>query len=134
MATEELNAVRIDKWLWAARFFKTRALASDACEIGRIECNGQRAKASRVLHVGDKLKVKNEGGEYQIEVLLAAEARGSGAVAQTYYQESDESREMRQKLADERRELLKQGMLPEGKPTKQNRRQLDKLRGRIHRF
>jgi ribosome-associated heat shock protein Hsp15 len=134
MQLEALNSVRIDKWLWAARFFKTRALASEACELGRIECNGQRAKASRVLHTADKLKIKNEGGEYLVEVLLASEVRGSGAVAQTYYREGDESREMRQKLADERRELMKQGMLTDGKPSKQNRRQIEKLRGRIHRF
>jgi ribosome-associated heat shock protein Hsp15 len=134
MEPEPQNSVRIDKWLWASRFFKTRALASEACELGRIECNGQRAKASRVLHLGDKLKIKNEGGEYLVEVLLVSEMRGSGAVAQTYYSESNASRETRQKLADERRELMKQGMLTEGKPSKQNRRQIEKLRGRIHRF
>jgi ribosome-associated heat shock protein Hsp15 len=129
-----MDAVRIDKWLWAARFFKTRALASDACEMGRVEANGQRAKASRVLHAGDKLGVKNEGGEYQIEVLELTDMRGSGAVAATLYKESDESKALRAKVAEERREMMRQGMLPEGKPSKQNRRELEKLRGRIHRF
>jgi len=62
--------VRIDKWLWASRFFKTRALAARACELGRIECNGQKAKAAHEVRVGDLLKVKNEAGDFQLEILL----------------------------------------------------------------
>ena len=76
-----MTRVRMDKWLWAARFFKTRALASRACELGRIASNGQAAKAAREVRVGDLLQVKNDGGEFQVEVVLLSEMRGPAAVA-----------------------------------------------------
>jgi ribosome-associated heat shock protein Hsp15 len=115
--------VRIDKWLWAARFFKTRALASKACELGRIESNGQAAKPSRELKVGDHLRVKNESGEFQLEVLTLSEARGPAAVAQTLYRESDTSRELRLKLAEERKAMPRKE-----KPSKRDRRDIDRVR------
>ena len=93
------ESVRIDKWLWAARFFKTRSLASRACELGRIEANGQNVKPSREVRVGDLLRVKNDSGEFQIEVLLLSEMRGPAPVAQTLYRETEASRELRLKLA-----------------------------------
>ena len=80
-----MTCVRMDKWLWAARFFKTRSLAARACELGRIQSNGQRAKASREVRVGDLLQVKNDGGDFQVKVLLLSEVRGPAAVAQTLY-------------------------------------------------
>ncbi|HEY0796995.1 MAG TPA: RNA-binding S4 domain-containing protein [Acidisarcina sp.] len=126
--------VRMDKWLWAARFFKTRALAVGACELGRIESNGQRAKAAREVRVGDMLRVKNEGGEFVVQVLVAAEVRGPAAVAQTLYKETEESRVARVKAAEERKEMLRAGGLVEGKPSKRDRQELARLRGRIHRF
>jgi ribosome-associated heat shock protein Hsp15 len=129
-----MDSVRIDKWLWAARFFKTRGLASDACGIGRIEVNGQRAKASRDIRAGDMLRVTNEAGLFHVEVLRAAEMRGPAAVAQTYYKETDASRIERQRAADERKAMLAAGGVAEGRPTKQDRRQLKALRGRIHPF
>src|SRR5690348_9432041 len=98
-----MSRVRMDKWLWAARFFKTRSLASRACDLGRIASNGQPAKSSRDVHVGDLLQVKTAGGDFQVEVLLLSEMRGPASVAQTLYRETDESREMRRKLAEERR-------------------------------
>jgi len=94
-----MTSVRIDKWLWAARFFKTRSLAARACELGRIQSNGQPAKAARDVKIGDMLRVTNDGGEFQIEVLLLSEVRGPASVAQTLYRETDESRELRQKVA-----------------------------------
>src|SRR6202008_964720 len=100
-----MEGVRIDKWLWAARFFKTRALAAKACELGRILSNGQPAKASREVRPGDLLQVKNEGGDFQVEVLLLSEVRGPAAVAQTLYRETEASRELRLKLAEERKGL-----------------------------
>jgi ribosome-associated heat shock protein Hsp15 len=124
----------MDKWLWAARFFKTRALASDACELGRIESNGHRAKAAREVRVGDMLRVKSEAGEFMVEVLLLSEVRGPAAVAQTLYRETEESRELRLKLAEERKEMLRTGAITEGKPSKRDRQELNRLRGRIHRF
>jgi ribosome-associated heat shock protein Hsp15 len=126
--------MRIDKWLWAARFFKTRALASNACDLGRIEWNGQRAKPAREVRVGDRLRVRNEAGEFEVEVLLLSEIRGPAAVAQTLYRESEASRELRRKAAEERKALMQAGAVPEGRPSKRDRRQLNRLRGRIHRF
>jgi len=126
--------MRIDKWLWAARFFKTRALASKACELGRIESNGVRAKAAREVRVGDMLRVKNEAGDFHLEVLVLSEVRGPAAVAQTLYRETNESRELQVKAAEERKEMLRLGAVTEGKPSKRDRQELNRLRGRIHRF
>lgn len=126
--------MRIDKWLWAARFFKTRALASKACELGRIESNGLRAKAAREVRVGDMLRIKNEAGDFLVEALVLSEVRGPAAVAQTLYRETDESRELRLKAAEERKEMLRIGGVAEGKPSKRDRQELKRLRGRIHRF
>ena len=122
--------VRIDKWLWAARFFKTRSLASRACELGRIQSNGQQAKPAREVRAGDMLQVKTEGGDFQVEVLLLSEMRGPAAVAQTLYRETDASRELRVKQAEERKAMPHFIPLPQGKPSKRDRRKLDQFRGR----
>ena len=132
--SEAPTSVRIDKWLWAARFFKTRALASDACELGRIEANAMRAKASRIIHAGDKLRIKNEAGEFLIDILALSDTRGPAAVAQTLYRETDESRELRRQATEERKTLMDNGMITERRPSKQDRRKIASLRGRIHRF
>ena len=126
-----MTGVRMDKWLWAARFFKTRTLARRACDIGRIECNGQRAKAAREVRAGDLLQVKNEGGDFQVEVLALSEMRGPAAVAQTLYRETEASRELRLKLAEERKAMPDFERLREGKPSKRDRRQIDRLRRRV---
>ena len=86
-----MTFVRMDKWLWAARFFKTRSLAASACELGRIQSNGQPAKASRDVRVGDVLQVRDDGGDFQVQVLLLSELRGPAAVAQTLYRETEVS-------------------------------------------
>jgi ribosome-associated heat shock protein Hsp15 len=122
--------MRIDVWLWAARFFKTRPLAKRACELGRVRSNGQSAKAAREVRVGDQLRVTNEGGEFQVEVLLLSEVRGPAAVAQTLYRETDESRELRQKAAAERKAMREFEVLPEGRPSKRDRRHIIQFRGR----
>jgi ribosome-associated heat shock protein Hsp15 len=126
-----VDGVRIDKWLWAARFFKTRALASKACELGRIESNGQAVKASREVRVGDLLRVKNESGEFQVEVLGLSEMRGPAPVAQTLYRETEASRELRLKLAEERKAMPHFEASREGKPSKRDRRKIERLRGRV---
>jgi ribosome-associated heat shock protein Hsp15 len=126
-----MDRVRIDKWLWAARFFKTRALASRACELGRVECNGLKVKASRDVRVGDKLQVKTEGGDFNIDVLQLTALRGPASVAQTLYHESDESKEARRKAAEERKAMFDFDGVREPKPSKRNRRELDRLRGRL---
>ena len=125
-----MDRVRIDKWLWAARFFKTRSLAARACELGRIESHGQPAKAARDVRAGDLLKVKNDSGEFQVEVLALSEMRGPAAVAQTLYRETEASRELRLKLAEERKAMPHFEAFGEGRPSKRDRREIDRLRGR----
>ena len=125
-----MAGIRIDKWLWAARFFKTRSLAAKACELGRISSNDQPAKPSREIRVGDMLQVSNEGGEFQIEVLSLSEMRGPAAVAQTLYRETEASRQLRLKLAEDRKMMRQFEAVPDGKPSKRNRRELEWLRGR----
>ena len=126
-----MNRVRIDKWLWAARFFKTRALAARACELGRIESNELPAKPAREVRIGDMLRVKNDGGEFQVEVLQLSEIRGPAAVAQTLYRETEASRETRVKLAEERKAMPDFEAWREGKPSKRDRREIDRFRGRV---
>jgi ribosome-associated heat shock protein Hsp15 len=125
-----MTAVRMDKWLWAARFFKTRSLSARACELGRIESNGQPVKPSREVHVGDLLQVKNDSGVFQVEVLALSELRGPAPVARTLYRETEASVELRLKLAEERKAMPNFEVLREGKPSKRDRRQLSRLRGR----
>ncbi|MGP8244284.1 MAG: RNA-binding S4 domain-containing protein [Bryobacteraceae bacterium] len=123
--------VRIDKWLWAARFFKTRSLAGRACDLGRIGSNGQPAKASREVRIGDLLQVKNDGGDFQVEVLALSEMRGPAAVAQTLYRETEASRELRLKLAEERKAMPRFDAWRDGKPSKRDRREIGRFRGRV---
>ena len=125
-----MTSVRMDKWLLAARFFKTRALAARACELGRIQSNGQSAKAAREVRVGDMVRVTNDGGDFQVEVLLLSEMRGPASVAQTLYDETEVSRELRLKLAEERRALKQFEESPASKPSKRDRRRIIQFRGR----
>jgi ribosome-associated heat shock protein Hsp15 len=120
----------MDKWLWAARFFKTRSLAADACELGRIHSNGQQAKPSREVRVGDLLQIRNDSGDFQVEVLLLSEMRGPAAVAQTLYTETEASRALRLRLAEERKAMPHPEGLRESRPSKRDRRDLDRFRGR----
>ena len=123
--------MRLDKWLWAARFFKTRSLASKVCDLGRIHVNGHSVKPSREVRGGDSLQVRNDGGEFHIEVLALSEIRGPAAVAQALYRETDASREARLRLAEERRAMHQTDLDREGRPTKRDRREIEKLRDRI---
>jgi ribosome-associated heat shock protein Hsp15 len=125
-----MTGVRIDIWLWAARFFKTRALAKRACELGRIESNGQPAKPAREVRVGDRLRVTTEGGDYQVEVLLLSTVRGPASVARGLYFETEASRELRKKLADEQKAMKQFEELPAGRPSKRERRKIIQFRGR----
>jgi ribosome-associated heat shock protein Hsp15 len=125
-----MASVRIDKWLWAARFFKTRSLAARACELGRIQSNGQAAKPAREVRVGDMLQVTNDGGDFQVEVLGLSEVRGPASVAQTLYRETEASRELRLKVAAERRAMKQFEQLPAGRPDKRDRRRIIQFRGR----
>jgi ribosome-associated heat shock protein Hsp15 len=123
-----MDGVRMDKWLWAARFFKTRALAARACELGRVLSNGQPAKSAREVRIGDRLKVTKEGGDFQMDVLLLSEMRGPASVAQTLYRETEASRELRQKLAEERKLMPHFDAAPKGRPSKRDRRRIIQFR------
>ena len=125
-----MTSVRMDKWLWAARFFKTRALAVQACRLGRIQSNGQPVKASREIRAGDMLQVTNDTGDFQVEVLLLSEVRGPASVAQTLYRETEASRELRLKVAAERKAMKQFEELPAGRPSKRDRRKIIQFRGR----
>jgi ribosome-associated heat shock protein Hsp15 len=123
-----MTGVRIDKWLWAARFFKTRALASKACEVGRVQSNHQPAKAAREVKTGDMLQIKTEGGEFEIEVLALSEVRGPAAVAQTLYRETEASKELRLKAREERKVMMNYSPAPAGRPSKRDRRRIIQFR------
>lgn len=125
-----MDRVRIDKWLWAARFYKTRSLASHACDLGRIDCNGLKAKPAREVHTGDRLKIKNDSGEFEVEVMGLSEIRGPAPVAQGLYRETDASREARMRLIEERKAMPPVEAFREGRPSKRDRRLMGRLRGR----
>lgn len=126
LAPPGLSEVRLDKWLWAARFFKTRTLAARAIAQGRVEVNGTTAKASRDLHPGDRVSIREPAmGQREVEVLRLSDVRGPAPVAQSLYAETVQSQERRQQLAQARRlgvepALSRQG----GRPTKRERRAL----------
>jgi ribosome-associated heat shock protein Hsp15 len=125
-----MTTLRMDMWLWAARFFKTRTLAKKACELGRIQSNGQAAKAARDVRIGDKLCITNDGGDFDVEVLLLSDVRGPASVAHTLYLETEASREMRMKVAAEKKAARQFEILPEGRPSKRDRRRIIQFRGR----
>ena len=125
-----MDGVRMDAWLWAARFYKTRNLAKKACELGRIQTNGNLAKAAREVRVGNMLRVINEGGEFEIEVLGLSDMRGPAPEAQKLYRETEASKEMRQKAAAERRASREFEVLPPSRPSKRDRRRIIQFRGR----
>jgi ribosome-associated heat shock protein Hsp15 len=120
----------MDKWLWAARFFKTRSMAARACELGRFESHGQLAKPARDVKIGDMLRIKNDSGEFHVEVLALSEMRGPAPVARTLYRETQESQDLRAKMAEERKLLPVFERFREGKPSKKDRRVIDRFRGR----
>jgi ribosome-associated heat shock protein Hsp15 len=125
-----MDAVRIDKWLWAARFFKTRALASHACDLGRIQSNGVRAKPAREVRAGDRLHIENEGGIFEVEIVAVSEIRGPAAKAQALFSETEESRAARLRVVEERKAMQQFMPLPERRPTKRDRRRIIQFRGR----
>jgi len=123
-----MASVRMDKWLWAARFFKTRTLAARACELGRIQANKQAVKPAREVRVGEFLQIKTEGGEFEVEVLLLSEVRGPASVAQTLYRESEASRELRIRMAEIRKAGMSFNPGPTSRPSKRDRRRIIQFR------
>jgi ribosome-associated heat shock protein Hsp15 len=125
-----MTGIRMDAWLWAARFFKTRTLAKKSCDLGRTLSNGQVAKAAREVRVGDMLGISNDGGEFEIEVLGLSDVRGPASEAQKLYRETDASKELRAKVAAERRAAREFEVLPQGRPSKRDRKRIIQFRGR----
>ena len=125
-----MDGTRIDKWLWAARFFKTREMASKACEMSRIGSNGVRAKPAREVRVGDMLQIRNEAAEWEIEVLALSHQRGPAAIAQTLYRETEASAEARRKAAEDRRLLGPIAAISTGRPSKRDRRLIHSFSGK----
>ena len=128
--TEGPAAVRLDKWLWAARFFKTRALAVEAIAGGKVQVNGTRAKRSKPIHAGDGVRVRKGPYEYQLTVRVAGERRGSAKEAALLYEELEESRLARERLAEQHRAAANAFPASKGPPTKKERRDLDRLKRR----
>jgi ribosome-associated heat shock protein Hsp15 len=125
-----MTGIRMDAWLWAARFFKTRTLAKKSCDLGRILSNGLASKAAREVRVGDMLRITNDGGEFEVEVLGLSDVRGPASEAQKLYRETETSKELRAKVAAERRAAREFEVLPQGRPSKRDRRRIIQFRGR----
>jgi ribosome-associated heat shock protein Hsp15 len=123
-----MTGIRIDKWLWAARFFKTRTLAAQACELGRIQANHQPVKPSREVRVGEFLQIRTEGGDFEIEVQLLSDVRGPAPVAQSLYRETTESKEARRKAAEARKAMMHYTPAPAKRPSKRDRRKIHRFR------
>jgi len=121
-----MHAIRIDKWLWAARFFKTRTLATDAVDAGKVRVANERIKPAKTLKLGDTLQIDNGSTEWEVVVADLAESRGSAEQAQRLYQETPKSLAQRAKAADERRYFREPGTTLKGRPTKRDRRLIDK--------
>jgi ribosome-associated heat shock protein Hsp15 len=122
--------VRIDKWLWAARFYKTRGLSAEAIDGGKIEVNGERAKRSRLVGAGDRIRIWSGPYEHLVTVLGVSERRGSAPVAQALYEEDPESRKAREVMAAHVRAMNANTGYDSGRPTKKDRRDITRLKGR----
>ncbi len=118
------KSVRLDKWLWAARFFKTRPLASVAVSGGKVHLNGQRVKPGRSLHTGDVLQIQRAGFQYDVTVLALAERRGPASIAQTLYGESEASMKARAELRAQQKLAALASPQTAGRPNKQQRRHI----------
>jgi ribosome-associated heat shock protein Hsp15 len=125
-----MDQVRVDKWLWAARFFKTRSQATDAVAGGKVEVNGDTAKASKVVRTGDRVRLRLGPVEYRLVVTGIGERRGSAEDARALYEETPESIAERERVAAQRRFAAAPSFDDRGKPSKKDRRDLDRWRGR----
>ncbi len=122
--------VRLDKWLWAARFYKTRTLASEAIAGGKVQVNGDRAKRARPLQVGDEIRIRQGPYEFQVVVRGLSDRRGPAAQAATLYEEHRESRAAREAMALQLKSVHAAFTPDRGRPTKRDRREIDRLKGR----
>ncbi len=118
---------RIDKWLWAARFFKTRSLAADAIDSGKIYLNDVRIKPAKLVTIGDMLKIRMGHYQYEIEVLALSNRRGSATIAHQLYRETDQSQRQRESIATQMK-AQPQPFLSKGRPTKRDRREIERFK------
>ncbi|WP_374359541.1 RNA-binding S4 domain-containing protein [Pseudoduganella danionis] len=123
----ENGSVRLDKWLWAARFFKTRSLATDAVDSGKVKLGGDKVKPARAVRIGDVLDIDNGSDRWEVDVMNLSEVRGPATVARNLYEETDVSVARRAEVAEHRRLYREPGADIKGRPTKRDRRQLGKL-------
>jgi len=136
LANDELDTdrtsgrVRIDKWLWAARFYKTRGLSAEAIDAGKIEVNGERSKRSRLVQAGDRVRIRSGPFEHIIIVRGVSERRGSAAMAQALYEEEPESRKAREAMAAHVKAMNANTGYESGRPTKKDRRDIERVRRR----
>ena len=122
----DISTLRIDKWLWAARFFKTRTLASDAVDTGKVKVGGERVKPARGLRIGDELFIDNGADTWEVAVLGLSDKRGAASVARLLYAETPASIARREQAQEERKLFREPGSTIKGRPTKRDRRQLSK--------
>jgi ribosome-associated heat shock protein Hsp15 len=128
--TDDSSRVRLDKWLWAARFFKTRALAADAIDSGRIEVNDERSKRSRLVQTGNRVRVRIGPYEHLVTVRAVSEKRGSATIAATLYEEDVESKKAREVMAAHMKAMRANTGYESGRPTKKDRRDIERLKRR----
>ncbi len=131
MSSDDIKRVRVDKWLWAARFFKTRGLAAQAIETGKVEVNGERAKRAKQLQVGDQLRIRLGPYHHIVKVRAVSEHRGPAAVAAQLFEETEESRKARETMQLQMR-AAQAGREYDfrGRPTKKDRRDIERLKRR----
>lgn len=124
--TDAIEKFRIDKWLFAARFFKTRSLAAEAIERGRVHLNGGRVKPAKTLAIGDELTIRIGNFQYDVQVLVLSNKRGSATIAQQLYCETEESRQKREIISERLKTQPKS--YTKGRPTKRDRREIMRLK------
>ena len=128
MLHDNITEVRLDKWLWAARFYKTRQLSATAIKSGRVEVNGRKAKPAKIIKQSDTLSIRKEQLRYEVTVLILREKRVSAELAAEMYEESEESIVTRTRITTQLREQRKISRFEPGRPSKKDRRSLDRLR------
>lgn len=126
---DDAVAVRLDKWLWACRFYKTRAAAVQAIRAGRVDVNDVRAKPAKTLHLGDRIRIRKSPYEFRLTVRVLSEQRGRAAQAATLYEEDPAAKAARERLAQQLRIAPTPSYEGKGRPTKRDRRELERLRG-----
>lgn len=130
LETDAPGRIRLDKWLWAARFFKTRGHAAEAIDAGRVEANGERAKRARMIQQGDRLRIRIGPYHHVILVKGVSERRGAAPIAQALYEEDDESKKAREAMSAHVRAMNANTGYESGRPTKKDRREIERLRKR----